>query len=63
MKLRICLLSFLLFAILSHLVRALRSGRGRPVQDKNRLSVPGVFLHAILRRPGKRILQKVWHRV
>ena len=61
MKLRSLFFVFLLTAVV--FVSAHRSWSGEPLQNQNRLSLPGVFLHAFLRRPGKRHLQKIWHRV
>ena len=61
MKLRILFFVFL-FTLALFLPRIGARG-GEPLQNQNRLSLPGVFLHAVLRRPGKRDLQKIWHRV
>ena len=44
------------------LLRA-RAGSREPVQNPNRFPLSSVFLHAFLRRAGKRHLQKIWHRV
>jgi hypothetical protein len=54
MKLRFFCYVFLLAS--SQTRSAQRPRCGKSIQNSHRIPFPGVFLHALLRRPGKRLL-------